>query len=112
VRTLRFAFEEKNGRKLTVDDVLWTHCMIWAAELTNKYRRRADGRTAYEAAFGCSFNGEILPWGETALFKVPMSHTRAIALGVQMPKGDATMDGQGHLGREAPRVRRPLVPHQ
>eukprot|EP00974_Lingulodinium_polyedra_P089857 8711953-Lingulodinium_polyedra.AAC.1 len=40
------------------------------------------------AAFGCGYNGEILPFGERALFKVPAGHSRQVAAGVQQRTGD------------------------
>ncbi len=55
------------------------------------YRVRADGNTSHKAAYGVGYRGEILPFGETALFKVPESHTRQIVAGVQRSKGDSMM---------------------
>ncbi|HIG17279.1 MAG TPA: hypothetical protein EYQ31_08310, partial [Candidatus Handelsmanbacteria bacterium] len=77
--------------KLTAEHVIFTWAQVHAAHTTNLYRRRADGKTAYESCFGHGYNGEILPFGETALFKVPMSHARELAAGVLAPKGDTTM---------------------
>ena len=50
---------------------------------------RADGITSYRAAFGIGYTGEILPFGETALFKVPESHTRQVSSTVTRNKGDS-----------------------
>ena len=100
-RTNRYHVEESYGTKMTADDVVWLWAQEHAATVTNAYRRTADGRTAYEAAFGCGYTGEVLPFAETALFKVPISHTREITSGVMMPKGDSSMVRGIWVGKHA-----------
>ena len=63
------------------DEVIWLWLQKYAAFVTNAHRRRADQRTSWEAAFGAGYKGELLPFGETAHFKVPTSHQREIADG-------------------------------
>ena len=65
--------------------MIWLWLQKHAAFVANSYRRRADGRTSWEAAFGCGYKGELVPFGETCHFKVPTSHAREIADGVLRP---------------------------
>ena len=77
--------------KLTRNDVMWLWAQEHAAKITNAYRRRADGITTHEVAFGCGYTGEILPFAETILAKAHISHEREITAGIMQPKGDSTM---------------------
>ncbi len=52
-------------------------------------RVRADGNTSHKAAYGVGYRGEFLPFGETALFKVPVSHTRQITAKATRNKGES-----------------------
>jgi hypothetical protein len=70
---------------------MWCWMTRYASWATSTYRVRADGNTAHKAAYGVGYRGEILPFGETALFRVPESHSRQIATGVQRNKGDSQM---------------------
>ena len=64
--------------------------MRHAAWLIERYRVRADGMTPHYAAFGVGYRGEILPFAETALFKVPMNHTRQVSKNVTAHRGEST----------------------
>ncbi len=79
----------------------------WA---TSVYSVRADGVTSYKAAYGVSYTGEILPFGATALFKVPESHTRQVSSTMTRSKGDSA-SVKGTVGWRAQRERRPHLPH-
>ena len=50
---------DKCSIRLTADGVLWAWVQEHAAMVTNAYSRRADGRTSWEAAFGCGYDGEV-----------------------------------------------------
>ena len=91
VRTLRYDLEKRYGIHLTASDPLWPWLTRYTAWATSTYRTRADGNTSHKAAYGVGYRGEILPFGETALFKVPESHSRQVAQGVQRNKGDSMM---------------------
>ena len=62
-----------------------------ASFIMEKYRQRANGLTSHFAAFGCGYGGEVDLFGETCLFKVPMSHSRQVAVGTRAHKGDSAM---------------------
>ena len=89
-RTLRFDVERRYAAKLTADQVLWCWLVRHAAWLIERYRVRADGMTPHYAAFGVGYRGEILPFAETALFKVPMNHTRQVSKNVTAHRGEST----------------------
>ena len=55
-----------------------------------KYRVRGDGLTSHFAAFGTGYTGEVVPFGESCFFKVPMGSTRQIAKDVRAQKADST----------------------
>ncbi|CAK0813201.1 unnamed protein product [Prorocentrum cordatum] len=79
VRTYKFELEKRYGMKITADAPIWRWLTRYVSWATSTYRPRADGRTSHQAAYGVTYNGEIPPFGETALFKTPISHTRQIA---------------------------------
>ena len=97
-RTLRFDLEARYARMMNADHILWPWLVRHASFVMEKYRVRADGSTSHFAAFGCGYKGEILPFGETALFKVPMSHTRQVSAKTTAHKGRVHVR-EGHLGR-------------
>ncbi|CAK0790198.1 unnamed protein product, partial [Prorocentrum cordatum] len=108
VRTYKFDLEKRYGMKITADAPIWcwlTRHVSWA---TPTYRPRADGRTSHQAAYGVTYNGEILPFGETALFKTPISHTRRIAATSLKRKGESSFvkdSGSGSTRRLEPALR-------
>ena len=50
---------------------------------------RADGLSGHFAAFGCGYTGEVLAFGETCLFKVPMSSSRQQSSHITKHKAEA-----------------------
>ncbi len=52
-----------------------------AAYVVSRYARGADGVTAYRAAYDRNFNMEMVPSGETVLFKEPSPHHRQLCGG-------------------------------
>ncbi|CAK0881727.1 unnamed protein product, partial [Prorocentrum cordatum] len=58
VRTYKFDLEKRYGMEIPADAPIWT---------------------SHQAAFGVTYNGDVLPVAETALFKVLISHARQIA---------------------------------
>ena len=88
-RTIRFDFEKRYQLHLAADNVMWAWLTRHASFLMEKYRVRGDGLSSHFSAFGCGYTGEVLPFGETALFKVPVSHTRQASAQVRLHKGDS-----------------------
>ena len=72
-RTIRCSVETLCGRRLTSDHCIWPWLVRWSALLVDRYRIRLDGQTSYQACFGARYAGEILPFAETVLFKMPAS---------------------------------------
>ncbi|CAK0800261.1 unnamed protein product, partial [Prorocentrum cordatum] len=90
VRTYKFDLEKRYGMKITADAPIWCWLTRYVSWATSTYRPRADGRTSHQAAYGVTYNGEILPFGETALFKTPISHTRQITATSLKHKGESS----------------------
>ncbi|CAK0827956.1 unnamed protein product [Prorocentrum cordatum] len=90
VRTYKFDLEKRFGMKITADAPIWCWLTRYVSWPTSTYRPRADGGTSHQAAYGVTYNGEILPFGETALFKTPISHTRQIATASLKRKGESS----------------------
>ncbi len=97
VRTFRYDLEKRYAVLLTADDPMWYWLTRYAGWATSVYRVRGDGVASYKAAFGVSYTGKILPFGETALFKVPESHTRQVSSTMTRNKGDSAFV-KGSLG--------------
>jgi hypothetical protein len=81
--------EKRYAVLLTADNPMWCWLTRYAGWATSVYRVRADGVTSYKPAFGVNFTGEILPFGEIALFEVPESHTRQVSSTMTRNKGDS-----------------------
>ena len=75
-RTLRYDVEERYGIKLTPDSVLWPWVVRHAAFLTARFAKRGSGTTSYQGAYGHSYTGELCPFGETVLFRIPKQSKR------------------------------------
>ena len=71
VRTFCYDLEKRYGLRVKADDPIWCWLTRYSAWATSTYRVRADGNTSHKAAYGVGYRGEILPFGEAALFKVP-----------------------------------------
>ena len=89
-RTLRLDVERRFGKMTTPDDILWLWAVRHASWLMEKHRVRGDGLTSHFAAFGTGYTGEVVPFGEVCLFKVPMSSTRQIGTDTRAQKADST----------------------
>ena len=103
MRIFKLDLERRYGRKLTADEVLWTWLIRYTAWASSTFRVRADGKTAHESCYAVKYKGEILPFGETALFKVSASHSKQIAADRLQHKGESTMIKRS-VGRKAFRV--------
>ena len=76
LKTMRLFVERKYGKRLGVKSPLWPFLVMFVSWLTDSFRVRADGTTAYMGCFGHAYNGEICCFSETVLAKLPMSKTR------------------------------------
>ncbi|CAK0856887.1 unnamed protein product, partial [Prorocentrum cordatum] len=90
VRTYKLDLEKRYGMKITADAPIWCWLTRYVSWATSTYRPRADRRTSHQAAYGVTYNGETPPFGETALFKTPISHTRQITTTSLKHKGESS----------------------
>jgi hypothetical protein len=90
LKTLRYDVEMRYGRKVTPNHVLWPFLVEISAFITNAYRVRLDGHTSHFAVTGSTYKGEIIPFAETCLAKVPSSSSRQLREGRRQHKGDTT----------------------
>ena len=88
-KTYRKLIEEAYGIVLTGNDLSRRTAQGYAAEMTNAYRRRADSRTANEAAFGSSDAEQEVEVAATAMFKENSSVARSSGSGEVQPPGEA-----------------------
>ena len=96
--TLRSAIEEKIGIKVTPAMNIWPWMVRHAAWTRGRFGVKANLRTAYEDAFGNPYTGQVLPFGESVLFKIPHSATGRKAGGRQL-KGDPSWEQGVFLGK-------------
>eukprot|EP00971_Amphidinium_carterae_P044042 866611-Amphidinium_carterae.2 len=87
IRTMRLELECKYGAFGCEHGILpWL--VRHAASAWNWYHRKVNGRTAHEDAFNQPFGHRVVPFGETILFRAPMSHTGRLLQGTRYRKGD------------------------
>ena len=68
-RTLRHFLEHRMGAKLREGDALSSWLVVWAAEVINKYRVQASGRTAYELMTNHRCKRTVVGFGEKVYFQ-------------------------------------------
>jgi len=71
--TLKSSLEEKVGLQVTPAMNLWPWLVRHAAWSRARFGVNSNLRTAYEDALGSQYAGQILPFGEAVMFKVPHS---------------------------------------
>ena len=89
VKAFRFRVEKAYKKKITPNHVLYPWLVRHAGWIVNRYRRRGDGLTSYHAITGTGYTGEIVPFGETVLYKIPITHERLAKGGVLQHKLDS-----------------------
>ena len=70
-RTHRSALEENIGCKISLEDNIVPWLVRHCGHLITICRIRSNGRTAYQQMKGRRTTAELIPFGETVLFKVP-----------------------------------------
>ena len=86
--TLKYATEANYMFKLRPGQTLWPWLTRHSSWLTNRYRVRPDGTTAYQATYGVGYTSPIVQFAETVLAKIPESKSRR-RRGRQRPRGKA-----------------------
>eukprot|EP00435_Cladocopium_sp_Y103_P016734 s3384_g4.t1 len=96
--TLRSDIEEKLGAPVTPAMNLWPWMIRHAAWVRGRFGIKANMRTAFEDAFGNQYTGQILPFGECVLAKIPSSASGRKVGGRQL-KGDSSWELGVFLGK-------------
>ncbi|CAK0827151.1 unnamed protein product, partial [Prorocentrum cordatum] len=89
-RTYKFDLEKRYGMKSTADAPIWRWVTRNLTSATSTCRPRADGGASHQADCGVTYNGEILPCAETALFKETTSHAWQIAAWALEREGESS----------------------
>lgn len=96
--TLRSEIEAKLKAKINPAMNVWPWMVRHAAWVRGRFGVKANMRTAYEDAYGGQYTGQILPFGEVLLFKVPHSSSGRKTGGRQL-KGDPVWERGVFLGK-------------
>eukprot|EP00439_Symbiodinium_sp_Y106_P052723 s3817_g7.t1 len=99
VLTLRYDTEARYNFALNPGHNLWPWMVRWASFIRSRFGVKANGRTAYQDAFDTAFTSDILPFGETAMFRMPASRTGAVQGRKRVLKGDSLWRVGIFLGR-------------
>eukprot|EP00971_Amphidinium_carterae_P322872 6417298-Amphidinium_carterae.1 len=76
--------------RLDPSSTVWCWLCRHAAFVMSRYKVRADGFTAHFSAFGSKYLGEVCPFGETVLAKLPLSSNRQSNQNARIPKHEST----------------------
>ena len=68
-KTFKEMIEEKIGAEIPVEGVIMQWLIRWAAMLHSRFKIGEDGKTAYERQKGRKCNEEVIPFGETVMYK-------------------------------------------
>ena len=66
ILTMRYDLEARYATKVLTTHTAWPWMVRWAAFVRSRFGLKSNSRTAYTA-----YTGEILPFGETAMFRTP-----------------------------------------
>ena len=69
IRVLKDMVEHRTGRKMETNAIVLQWLVRWAAMLHSRYRRGADGKTAYERQRGRKCRQEVIPFGESVHYR-------------------------------------------
>ena len=75
LRTLRSCFEHRLGQKLPGGHVLLEWLVLWAADILNRTRVHAIGRTRYEMVTAHKWANKMAFIGEVIYFKLATDKT-------------------------------------
>ena len=70
-RVLKVDLQAKMGRKVEPDEPIMPWLIRWAAMAVSRYAPGKDEKTPYERQLGRTCDIEIVPFGETVLYRMP-----------------------------------------
>ena len=88
-RTLRLATEREYGVKVLPDTPLWSWMVRHSGFLLCRFARNASGTTAFHTAFGHHYTGEVLPFAEAVVARIPRPSSRGVR-GNTLHKGNTS----------------------
>ena len=89
ILTMRYDLEARYATKVLTTHNAWPWMVRWAAFVRSRFGLKSNSRTAYQDAFDTACTIEILPFGETAMFRTPISKTGAVQGRKRQLKGDS-----------------------
>ena len=99
VLTLRYQTEASYGITLHTSHNLWPWLVRWCSFIRSRFSVKGNQRTAYQDAFDTAYTSQLVPFGETVLFKIPMSKARRSHNRAVVPKGETAWRQGIFLGR-------------
>ncbi|OLQ03440.1 Retrovirus-related Pol polyprotein from transposon TNT 1-94 [Symbiodinium microadriaticum] len=89
ILTMRYDLEARYATKVLTTHNAWPWLVRWAAFVRSRFGLKSNSRTAYQDAFDTAYTGEVLPFGENAMFRTPISKTGAVQGRKRQLKGDS-----------------------
>ena len=78
---------------------IWPWMVRHASWTRSRFGIKANRKTAFKDCFGHAYTGQIVPFGEMVLFKMPSSHTGRRTQGQRQLKGDFSWEKAVFLGK-------------
>jgi hypothetical protein len=78
VKVLKDQMEHKTHMTIESSDVIMQWLVRWAAMMYSRYKTGADGKTAYQRQKGKPCRTEVVPFGETVMYKSLSKRDRGI----------------------------------
>ena len=86
------------GVNFTADHVIWPWLLMYCGFIRTRFHVQPNGSTGYRNVHGHDYNGELVPFLETVLFRVPKPHHRRVH-GKTLHKADAKMVKGIYVGK-------------
>ena len=99
VLCLRSSLEGEIGRDVNPTMNIWPWMVRHASWTRSRFGIKANRKTAFEDCFGHAYTGQIVPFGEMVLFKMPSSHSGRRTQGQRQLKGDFSWEKAVFLGK-------------
>eukprot|EP00434_Breviolum_minutum_P036168 symbB.v1.2.032038.t1/scaffold3793.1/size50245/2 len=95
----RSSLEEALGREVNPTMSIWPWMVRHASWTRSRFGIKANRRTAFEDCFGHPYPGQIVPFGDMIMFKMPSSHVGRRTEGQRQLKGDFSWEKAVFLGK-------------